>query len=748
MTSETQTLYVKSRAAAFRWRRFLIAFGITVVGLLALVAVGSFVYARSNDGRVLPGVSIGGVSVAGMTHDAARARLLATLPDVSAGKLTIRAGSVEQDVPYSDIGRAYDLDQSISAAMDVGRQGNVLDQFVGQLQTMSSSVLLTPTVTYDQAALRDRVVQIVDAAQTTPVDATIAFHNGAYEVTPASDGQHVDGDEALRQAIAALNNSNTVDTSVSVPAVTLSAAISTPEAQTAVTRLEALTSTPLVLSVGSKIFTIDAQTLRGWAHLDETTPGQWSVVLERGPIDQLVAGLKSQVDQPAADAEFKFDNGQAVAVPGATGYAMDAAASGAAVYDALLGRVNGAATDHLTLSVTTTLPTLTTEQAQALVARVKLLGTWTTKYIPSSMNNFGQNIRRPAELINGTIVQPGAVFDFVGVAGPITVANGYGDGAAIVHGKTKGEGVLGGGLCSASTTAFNAALRAGFELGARRNHAYYISRYPVGLDATIWISGNYVQTMSFTNDTDYPIVIRGLNKKRAVTFEVWGVPDGRTVSLSDPQITNISAAQSYYQFTDTLAPRVTQRDEYPADGFNSVVVRTVRDANGTIIHQDTIRSAYRRVNGTILVGRYPGDPPAGYTWLVGQGIPGAPGSGPKPTPDPGQPTPPPTTNPSSAPKAKFAFTDPTAAGKVYFNDLSKSNPTSWSWDFGDGAGSSSQNPKHTYSGAGDYQATLTVSNGAGSSSTTRTVHVSGSPPPPPPTDEPTPPPADAPTPAP
>ena len=59
--------------------------------------------------------------------------------------------------------------------------------------------------------------------------------------------------------------------------------------------------------------------------------------------------------------------------------------------------------------------------------------------------------------------------------------------------------MLGGGLCSASTTLFNAALRAGFEMHARRNHAYYIDRYPVGLDATIWISGSYVQTMSFAN---------------------------------------------------------------------------------------------------------------------------------------------------------------------------------------------------------------------------------------------------------
>ena len=132
--------------------------------------------------------------------------------------------------------------------------------------------------------------------------------------------------------------------------------------------------------------------------------------------------------------------------------------------------------------------------------------------------------------------------------------------------------------------------------------------------------------MSFTNDSQYPIVIRGLNKKRSVTFEIWGVPDGRTVTLSDPKISNQQAATEYYEFTDTLAPRLTQTVEYKADGFNSVVVRTVRDSGGNIIHQDTITSSYRKVDGVILVGRYPGDAPAGYQWPASQGIPPPPAS--------------------------------------------------------------------------------------------------------------------------
>ncbi len=691
MTTETKTLPVQTRARAFRWRRFLIVFGVILLALVIVAAIGTFVYASGNQGRILPGVNIASVNVAGLTPEEARAKLLATLPDVSAGALTVQAGSVEETIPYADIHRAYNLDATIEQAMQVGRNGNPIDQLGEQIRTMTGGVTLTPSVSYDAQALQHNVEQIVATAQVTPVDAIILFQNGAYVVTPAADGQQVNADEVLRQAIAALNTDGIADTSVNVPATSVSAGISTPDAQAAVTKFEAVASEPLVLTVGSSSHTIDPATLRGWVHLDETAPGQWSVVLDRAPIDQLVAVLKTQTDQPAVEAQFKFDNGQALAVPGATGYEVDATGSADAIYNALLGRANGTPSAQLTLAVTATVPDFTTEEAQSLVARVKLIGSWTTHYVPSPLNNGGQNIRRPAELINGTVVQPGAEFSFVGVAGPITTANGYGSGAAIIHGKTKAEGVLGGGLCSASTTAFNAALRAGFELGARRNHAYYISRYPVGLDATIWISGNYTQDMSFTNDSQYPIVIRGINKKRTVTFEIWGVPDGRTVSLSDPKIGNKTAASEVYEFTDSLAPRQTKVSEYKADGFNSVVVRTVRDANGVIIHQDTITSSYRRVNGVILVGRYPGDPPAGYQWPVGQGIPSAPGPKPTPTPTPTNPgkTPTPTPPPAdSAPTAKFALTAPNSKGKVFFTDYSKGGPTSWSWDFGDGSSSS------------------------------------------------------------
>jgi hypothetical protein len=83
---------------------------------------------------------------------------------------------------------------------------------------------------------------------------------------------------------------------------------------------------------------------------------------------------------------------------------------------------------------------------------------------------------------------------------------------------------------------------------------------------------------------------------------VWGVPDGRTVSLSAPLTSNHVAAIDTVVVNPDLAPGTAVRVEYPHNGFTAVVSRTVRAANGTVLHADVWRSYYRVVNGITEIG--------------------------------------------------------------------------------------------------------------------------------------------------
>jgi hypothetical protein len=83
---------------------------------------------------------------------------------------------------------------------------------------------------------------------------------------------------------------------------------------------------------------------------------------------------------------------------------------------------------------------------------------------------------------------------------------------------------------------------------------------------------------------------------------VWGVPDGRTVSLSAPVTSNHRSAIETTVVNSSLAPGTSKRVEYPHDGFDSVVTRWVRDASGKVIWENTWFSSYRPVNGITEVG--------------------------------------------------------------------------------------------------------------------------------------------------
>jgi vancomycin resistance protein YoaR len=163
-------------------------------------------------------------------------------------------------------------------------------------------------------------------------------------------------------------------------------------------------------------------------------------------------------------------------------------------------------------------------------------------------------------------------------------------------------------MCSSSTTLFNAAMRAGLRMGARSNHRYYIDRYPLGLDATVSIVGNSRQTMSFTNDTGNPIVIRAFKIREPggrgyVRYQIWGIPDGRTVTLSRPAVSNVREATTRTVSVSTLPRGVREQTEYPSNGMDVSVSRTVRDAKGRVIHRDTWRTHYMLWNGRIEIGR-------------------------------------------------------------------------------------------------------------------------------------------------
>jgi vancomycin resistance protein YoaR len=191
----------------------------------------------------------------------------------------------------------------------------------------------------------------------------------------------------------------------------------------------------------------------------------------------------------------------------------------------------------------------------------QLIGTFTTDH-PCCAPRV-TNIHRIADLVDGTVIAPGATFSLNATVGRRTAENGFVAAPAIANGELVEQ--FGGGVSQFSTTLFNAAWFSGLPILTHQPHSKYISRYPPGREATLDYD-TIDQTVR--NDTDAPVVIRTATTGTSVTVALYGHTGQRRVEST----------------TGARIPRA-------GGGFSITVRRTVIDA-GTVTGRDTLNWSY------------------------------------------------------------------------------------------------------------------------------------------------------------
>jgi vancomycin resistance protein YoaR len=591
--------------------RFLAAF---VIGLLAVLGVGVgalYAYDQQYQDRILPGVHVGDVDVSGLTPAEASTRLHAAYDGLGNGQVVLVAGGKRLAISYAQIHREAAIDSMVERAIAVGRAGNPVERAIANTRTALNGVVLAPQVRYNQNVLTALVNTLAGAQHQSPDNATISLTKSGFAIADSVTGRTADQESVLASLAEQLTQIDAPsEIAVDLPFQTLEPTITTTEASDAVTAANRIAQ-DVTIRAGTDHWTIAAATIRSWISFQSTADGSFGPVVDSTKIDKALKPVTAAVARTPKNASFTTSGARVVGVvPSANGRALDRKATAARVAEVLATRASGGTSRDVRAVVSVTAPSLTTAEAEAVAPKMRPISSWTTYFFITERNHFGANIWIPALDIDGHVVAPGETFDWWNAVGPITRARGYGDGGAIINGKTEPQGALAGGICSCSTTLFNAALRAGMDMGARRNHFYYIDRYPVGLDATVFKSSSgSTQTMSWTNDTKYPVLIRGYkiraNGKGYVRFTIYSVPNGRTVLISDPTIRNVTHAFDKVAYTTSLAPGVSKRVEFPVDGMNVWRTVTVKE-NGKIIHQTTYYSHYATITGLTLIGKAPG----------------------------------------------------------------------------------------------------------------------------------------------
>ena len=595
-----------------RRRSLALRFGVSfVLGLLLAVGVGAgalYAWGQQYDGRVLPGVRVGSAELGGLTREQAEAEIASAYASLGRGQITLTGPDGETTtISYADVGRGPDTAALLEAALAAGRQDELLANLVGAPQAAIHGVTLDSAVTYDRDKLAAAVETLATTIDQTPADASVsAGQGGTFSVSPAKDGRAVDEAAlltALDQQLAALGTPASITTTV--PVVSLAPAVATASAEAAKAAADRMAA-DVVVARGEDSWTIAGTSLAPLISFSTAADGSITPVLDEAGLDPILETLAKDVKQTVKDAGLKLVSGHVVATgTSREGRTLTVADTKAAIISEIRARQSGMAAQPVAAVVKVVDPKLSSADAKAFAPKMKPISKYSVFYWVIVNNHWGGNIEAPATAINGTVVPAGGTFDFWKVVGDVSKLPGVGPGNAIVNGKITVTGALGGGICTTSTTLFNAAFRAGMVPLAKKNHNEYITRYPPGLDATVWIVGKAKQTMSFKNDTKYPILIQRIitnaGGKRWLTFKIWSVPNGRIAKVTDTVIQNGPRAIDTVVEDPTKPVGYEYRNNAPADGAKVWVTVSIYD-HGKLHWSKRYYSNYPAVNGVLVVG--------------------------------------------------------------------------------------------------------------------------------------------------
>ena len=436
---------------------------------------------------------------------------------------------------------------------------------------------LDAVVTVDDAALESTIEGLTEAVGTPAVDGSWKFANGRLEATDPVVGRGIDPDSAREAILAAYL---TDDASAELELTDLQPDIDEADMRAAQESfVNPAMSGPVTLLFGDSKVQLRP---RDYLRILSLEPEDGKLVpgLDTTKLSTLVDDVTGEAGKPV-DAEIRIVNGKPKVIPAQPGVTYEPA-DVADVFLELVAAPEGEREAEVKATVDP--PEFTTKDARALKIREQV-STFTTYYPYAEYRNI--NIGRAAELINGTVLEPGEEFSLNGIVGERTAENGFVPGFIISNGIFKED--YGGGVSQIATTTFNAMFFAGLKDIEHKPHSFYIDRYPVGREATVaWPTLD----LRFENDTPYGVLVDA-----HVTPASGSAQGVVTVSMYSTKYWDITTEESErYAYVGPGTRILHTPDCYPNSGYSGFQIDVWRyfkkPGESELDHQEKFHTNY------------------------------------------------------------------------------------------------------------------------------------------------------------
>jgi vancomycin resistance protein YoaR len=582
---------------------------VIVVGGLLLILLGAYGITRwASADEVMGRVQLAEAELGGRTrdqaHDSVKAVEIGRLARVAS--FVVDGNEIQLEPGYT--GLDIDEDAIVAEAMAVGREGNFANQFLFWLGNIFSTNEIDLEGTLSDVAIDDIFSDWDTRVINKPIEpGSVDLRDGELVAVYPQTGVGVDREPAARIVLETLLVEDPVTREI--PTVTVEPILARADVDQALNEAEQMLAGPITLTYEDRSTVVEVAQLQE-AFLSRTvTNSPPRIVNSFDPeiVDSFLDPIRSEFEAEPVNARLRVNDDHTVSVvPGSNGTRIDEIVAADRLYQA---SQSSSRTADLPI-VEGAEPEITTEYLEGL--RVEHLVSQFTTYHGCCEPRV-TNIHLMADAIDGTLVLPGETFSINEHVGERTTEKGYLDAGSIVGGEI--VDTIGGGVSQFATTFYGAVFWGGYEDVAHQPHSYYFSRYPEGIEATLfWRSID----LEFRNNREHAILIRTSYTDTSITVRFYGYNDGRTLvgeqSGGETRVSVLAEGGS-----DSLHVKWDRSDRYnvtppgdpeyrpnpnlgvdqqhqvqtEAEGWSIDVIRTILRGGGEVLSEETWPVRYR-----------------------------------------------------------------------------------------------------------------------------------------------------------
>lgn len=514
-----QTTWVASGRSRGALVRRAIVGGVVVAGALTvMVTAAAYADASLRGDEVLAGVRMGPVDLGGKTADEARQAIAQYSESILGTPVPVTVEGTEIQVDPRQFGYSVDVDAAVDSAMAVGRSGWPLARGWDWFTERDISVPLR----IDDDVLRGQIESIQFEGKIEPVEPQVSVEDGELVIDDPVTGHDIVFDDAhLRLTEAIEHNPHP---RVRFPVADIATRYTADDARAAADAAQSMRGRAIHVELAG-LAAADLSS-DGVDDMIGGIPGPdgYRVGIDEVSLRKGMDTLFGKVGTPTVDAAFDLGDGTIKYVEGTPGYGCCVPGSAGQLEQAL-----SSGAKSVTLQPGEKPPKVSVADLKAM-GQIQKLSEFTTRH--KCCEARVDNIHKAADTLRSDIVMPGEQFSMNdALGGPRKKRDGW----VLAPSIADGEHTMtpGGGISQVATTTYNALFYAGLQVDQHKAHSQYFPRYPKGREATL---GYPYPDLKFTNDTPGPIVIWTSYTDTSVTVSMWGTPDGRVVTESDPKL--------------------------------------------------------------------------------------------------------------------------------------------------------------------------------------------------------------------